>query len=30
MTLARRYDERYAPTAFCHNDLVAANVLDRR
>jgi thiamine kinase-like enzyme len=28
MTLARRYDERYAPTAFCHNDLVAANVLD--
>jgi thiamine kinase-like enzyme len=28
MTLARRYDERYAPTALCHNDLVAANVLD--
>ena len=28
MTLARRYDARYAPTAFCHNDLVAANVLD--
>jgi thiamine kinase-like enzyme len=26
--LARRYDARYAPTAFCHNDLVAANVLD--
>jgi thiamine kinase-like enzyme len=26
--LARRYDLRYAPTAFCHNDLVAANVLD--
>jgi thiamine kinase-like enzyme len=25
---ARRYDERYAPTALCHNDLVAANVLD--
>jgi thiamine kinase-like enzyme len=28
MTLARRYDERYPPTALCHNDLVAANVLD--
>jgi thiamine kinase-like enzyme len=28
MTLARRYDARYAPTAFCHNDLVAANVID--
>jgi thiamine kinase-like enzyme len=28
VTLARRYDARYAPTAFCHNDLVAANVLD--
>ena len=28
MTLTRRYDERYEPTAFCHNDLVAANVLD--
>ena len=28
MTLARRYDARYSPTAFCHNDLVAANVLD--
>lgn len=28
LLLARRYDERYAPTAFCHNDLVAANVLD--
>ena len=26
--LARRYDSRYAPTAFCHNDLVAVNVLD--
>jgi thiamine kinase-like enzyme len=25
---ARRYDARYAATAFCHNDLVAANVLD--
>jgi len=28
IALAQRYDERYAPTAFCHNDLVAANVLD--
>jgi thiamine kinase-like enzyme len=28
MTLARRYDATYAPTAFCHNDLIAANVLD--
>ena len=28
MTLARRYDERCRPTAFCHNDLVAANVID--
>ena len=28
MTLARRYDATYAPTAFCHNDLVAANVID--
>ena len=28
MTLARRYDARCAPTAFCHNDLVAANVID--
>lgn len=28
LLLARRYDERYAPDAFCHNDLVAANVLD--
>jgi thiamine kinase-like enzyme len=28
LLLARRYDGRYAPTAFCHNDLVAANVLD--
>jgi len=26
--LARRYDSQYSPTAFCHNDLVAANVLD--
>ena len=26
--LARRYEARYAPAAFCHNDLVAANVLD--
>jgi thiamine kinase-like enzyme len=26
--LARRYDAQYAPRAFCHNDLVAANVLD--
>jgi thiamine kinase-like enzyme len=26
--LARRYDARYTPSAFCHNDLVAANVLD--
>lgn len=25
---ARRYDAAYAPTALCHNDLVAANVLD--
>ena len=28
LLLARRYDERYAPTAFCHNDLAPANVLD--
>jgi thiamine kinase-like enzyme len=28
MSLARRYEASYAPTAFCHNDLVAANVLD--
>jgi thiamine kinase-like enzyme len=28
LSLARRYDARYAPSAFCHNDLVAANVLD--
>lgn len=28
VTLARRYDAAYAPTAFCHNDLIAANVLD--
>jgi thiamine kinase-like enzyme len=28
LALARRYDAAYAPTAFCHNDLVAANVLD--
>jgi len=28
LELARRYDGRYAPAAFCHNDLVAANVLD--
>ncbi len=28
LTLARRYDRRFAPTAFCHNDLAAANVLD--
>jgi thiamine kinase-like enzyme len=25
---ARRYDARLAPTAFCHNDLAAANILD--
>jgi thiamine kinase-like enzyme len=25
---ARSYDRDYAPTAFCHNDLAAANVLD--
>ena len=28
LTLTRRYDASYSPTAFCHNDLVAANVLD--
>jgi len=28
VTLAQRYDAHYSPTAFCHNDLVAANVLD--
>jgi thiamine kinase-like enzyme len=28
LLLARRYDARFSPTAFCHNDLVAANVLD--
>jgi thiamine kinase-like enzyme len=28
LQLARRYDASFAPTAFCHNDLVAANVLD--
>jgi thiamine kinase-like enzyme len=28
LVLAHRYDATYAPTAFCHNDLVAANVLD--
>ena len=28
LLLAERYDGRYTPTAFCHNDLVAANVLD--
>jgi thiamine kinase-like enzyme len=28
LALARRYDARFAPTAFCHNDLVGANVLD--
>ncbi len=25
--LGRRFDMRYAPTAFCHNDLSAANIL---
>jgi len=25
---ARDYDARYAPTAFCHHDLVAANIID--
>jgi thiamine kinase-like enzyme len=28
VTLARRYDALHSPTAFCHNDLFAANVLD--
>jgi thiamine kinase-like enzyme len=28
LTLARHYDAAYPPTALCHNDLVAANVLD--
>lgn len=28
LALARHYDARHSPTAFCHNDLVAANVLD--
>jgi thiamine kinase-like enzyme len=28
LELARRYDATYPPTALCHNDLVAANVLD--
>lgn len=28
LRLARYYDTSYEPTAFCHNDLVAANVLD--
>jgi thiamine kinase-like enzyme len=28
LQLARRYDATYPPSAFCHNDLVAANVLD--
>ena len=27
-TLAKRYDDRFPPTAVCHNDLVAANILD--
>ena len=27
-TLAERYDDRFPPTAICHNDLVAANILD--
>jgi aminoglycoside phosphotransferase (APT) family kinase protein len=27
MTLARDFDATHAPTAFCHNDLVAANIL---
>ncbi len=26
--LAGRYDDRFPPTAICHNDLVAANILD--
>ena len=28
MTLAAEYDDRFAPTAICHNDLVADNILD--
>ena len=28
LKLARHYDASYSPAAFCHNDLVAANVLD--
>jgi thiamine kinase-like enzyme len=28
LDLARRYDAAHPPTALCHNDLVAANVLD--
>jgi thiamine kinase-like enzyme len=28
VVLARDYDARYAPTAFCHHDLVAANILE--
>ncbi len=28
VALAHRYDARHAPTAFCHHDLVAANILD--
>lgn len=28
LRLARDFDATHAPTAFCHNDLVAANVLD--
>lgn len=28
VALAHRYDARYAPTAFCHHDLVAANIVD--
>jgi thiamine kinase-like enzyme len=28
LELAREYDAAHAPTALCHNDLVAANVLD--
>lgn len=28
LLLTRRYDERYSPAAFCHNDLAPANVLD--
>lgn len=28
LALARDYDAQYTPTAFCHNDLFAANLLD--